>query len=75
MITVKIKNKKDKEITAENIDEAMYKLAQEKKTSETKSKDTTKTVSDHSNLYESIKDKITKVNGYQKISKDEMNER
>ena len=31
MITVKIKNKRDKEIIADNIDDAMYKLAEEKK--------------------------------------------
>lgn len=75
MITVKIKNIREKEITADNIDEAMYKLAEEKKSSDSKKITTTKSVSDHFGLYESIKDKISKVNGYQKISKDEMNER
>ncbi len=72
MITVKIKNRRNKEIVADNIDDAMYKLAEEKKTLDNVD---AKSVSDDINLYKSIKDKITKVNGYKKISKDEMNER
>lgn len=71
MITVRIKNNRDKEIVADNIDDAMYKLAEEK----TLEKNKTQSVSDNVSLYESIKDKITKVNGYKKIAKDEMNER
>lgn len=72
MITVKIKNNRNKEIEAESIDDAMYKLAEEKRTSEKPSYQINKT---ESSLYSQIKDKIITVEKYIKISKDEMNER
>lgn len=73
MITVKIKNsRRNKEIIAEDIDDAMYKLAQEKtqNSSLTKHK-----ISNDISLYNVVKDKVMQVEAYKKISKDEMNER
>ena len=71
MITVKIKNNRNKEIEAESIDDAMYKLAQEKRTSEKSSYK----YSDNDSLHALVKDKVISVDKYIKLDKDEMNER
>ena len=69
MITVKIKNKRDKEITADNIDEAMYKLAEEKKNVETSYSEKMK------NFAEYVRKNRTSVERYIPTTREERNAR
>ncbi|MBS1515756.1 MAG: hypothetical protein JSS63_12035 [Bacteroidetes bacterium] len=66
MITVKIKNNRNKEIEAESIDDAMYKLAEEKR-EDKKDK--------MANFLEYVKKNRITVDKYVSTTRDERNER